>query len=52
MDHDFYVGRLRDRYALRVLLPGPVDRATVDRVIFEELVKGSSTTARERSTPG
>jgi aspartate racemase len=40
MDHDFYAGRLRDRYALRVLLPGPVDRATVDRVIFEELVKG------------
>lgn len=40
MDHDFYVGRLRDRCALRVLLPGPVDRATVNRVIFEELVKG------------
>ena len=40
MDQDFYVGRLRDRYALRVLLPDPVDRATVNRVIFDELVNG------------
>jgi aspartate racemase len=40
MDHDFYAGRLRDRYGLRVLLPGPADRTTVNRVIFEELVNG------------
>src|ERR1700733_5005384 len=40
MDHDFYVGRLRDRYSVRALLPDPPDRVTVNRVIFEELVQG------------
>lgn len=40
MDHDFYAGRLRHRYGLEVLLPGPQDRATVNRVIFDELVRG------------
>jgi aspartate racemase len=40
MDHDFYAKRLRDRYGLRVLLPSSPDRATVNRVIFEELVNG------------
>jgi aspartate racemase len=40
MDQDFYAARLRDRYALGVLMPGPPDRAIVNRVIFDELVNG------------
>jgi len=40
MEQDFYVKRLEDRFGLRVLVPGPQDRAEVNRVIFEELVLG------------
>jgi len=40
MEQDFYVKRLEDRFGLRVLVPGPEDRAEVNRVIFEELVLG------------
>lgn len=40
MEEEFYKGRLRDRYGLDVLIPGPEDRMTVHRVIYEELVKG------------
>ncbi len=40
MEEDFYKGRLRDRYGLDVLVPGPEDRTTVHRVIYEELVRG------------
>ena len=40
MEQDFYVRRLEDRHGLRVLVPGPEDRAEVHRVIFEELVLG------------
>jgi len=40
MDHDFYARRLRNRYGLQVLLPAAQDRVTVNRVIFDELVKG------------
>jgi aspartate racemase len=40
MEEDFYVRRLEQRHGLRVLLPGPSDRAEVHRVIFEELVLG------------
>ena len=37
---DYYVRRLTERFGLRVLVPGPEDRAEVNRVIFEELVLG------------
>jgi amino-acid racemase len=40
MEHDFYVGRLRDRHALEVLVPGREDRATVHQVIYDELCVG------------
>ncbi len=45
MEQDFYRDRLED-HELTVLVPGPDDRAIVDRVIFEELVRGE---VRERS---
>jgi len=40
MEEEFYKGRLRDRYGLDILVPGPDDRMLVHRVIYEELVKG------------
>jgi aspartate racemase len=40
MEQDFYVGRLRDLHGLDVLVPGDEDRATVHRVIYEELCVG------------
>ena len=39
MEEDFYLGRL-ERAGLETLVPGPEDRAEVDRVIFEELTLG------------
>ena len=40
MEQDFYVGRLRDRHRLDVLVPGAPDRALVHRVIYDELCVG------------
>jgi aspartate racemase len=40
MEQDFYVGRLRDRHGLEVLVPGDDQRAEVHRVIYEELCVG------------
>ncbi len=40
MEHDFYKGRLADRHGLSVIVPNDEDRATVHRVIYEELVAG------------
>jgi aspartate racemase len=40
MEQDFYVGRLRERHGLDVLVPGDEDRALVHRVIYEELCVG------------
>jgi aspartate racemase len=40
MEHDFYKGRLTDRHGLTVIVPDPEDRATVHRIIYEELVAG------------
>ena len=40
MEQDFYKGRLRDSFGLDVLTPDPADRATVHRIIYEELVQG------------
>jgi aspartate racemase len=40
MEQDFYVGRLRDKHGLDVIVPNDVDRATVHRVIYEELCLG------------
>lgn len=40
MEQDFYKGRLADRHGLEVLIPDDADRATVHRIIYEELVQG------------
>ena len=40
MEQDFYVGRLRDRHGLEVLVPDEADRQIVHRVIYEELCVG------------
>jgi aspartate racemase len=40
MEQDFYKGRLADRHGLDVLVPDADDRATVHRIIYEELVQG------------
>jgi aspartate racemase len=40
MEQGFYVGRLRDRHGLNVLVPGAPDRALVHRVIYDELCVG------------
>ncbi|USU05611.1 aspartate/glutamate racemase family protein [Sphingomonadaceae bacterium OTU29LAMAA1] len=40
MEQDFYKGRLRERYGLDVVIPNAEDRATVHRIIYEELVAG------------
>ena len=40
MEHDFYKGRLADDHGLDVIVPDDADRATVHRIIYEELVAG------------
>jgi aspartate racemase len=40
MEQDFYTGRLTDLHGLDVIVPDATDRATVHRVIYEELVQG------------
>jgi amino-acid racemase len=40
MEQDFYVGRLRDRHGLDVLVPGEEDRGIVHSVIYDELCVG------------
>ncbi len=40
MEQDFYSGRLRNQYGLRVMLPTETDRQLVNEVIFNELVLG------------
>jgi aspartate racemase len=40
MEQDFYVGHLRDRHGLDVLVPDDAQRAEVHRIIYEELCVG------------
>jgi aspartate racemase len=40
MEQDFYVGRLRERHGLEVLVPHEADRRTVHRIIYDELCVG------------
>jgi aspartate racemase len=40
MDHGFYRGRLEKVHGLSVLVPGDADRAVVNQVIYDELVRG------------
>ncbi|MEM8984842.1 MAG: aspartate/glutamate racemase family protein [Pseudomonadota bacterium] len=43
MEADFYVAHLRDRHHFEVLVPAIEERREVDRIIFEELCRGSVT---------
>ena len=40
MEQDFYKGRLADEHGLDVIVPDAADRATVHRIIYDELVRG------------
>ncbi len=40
MEQDFYVGRLTQRFGLRVLIPDAAEREMIHRVIYDELVLG------------
>ena len=40
MEEDFYKGRLQARHGLEVLIPPPLERDLVHRVIYDELVRG------------
>jgi len=40
MEQGFYKGRLTERYGLEVIVPVEEDRATVHRIIYDELVAG------------
>lgn len=42
MEEDFYRGRLERSHGLEVLVPGPEERETVHRVIYEELCRGQT----------
>jgi aspartate racemase len=48
MEQGFYRDRLRERHGLRVIVPGPDDRESIHRIIYEELCRGV-VTARSRS---
>lgn len=40
MEQDFYVARLRERYAIDPIVPGVDDRTAVHEIIFDELCRG------------
>lgn len=40
MEHDFYKGRLIEKYGLNVITPDNEDRETVHRIIYDELCLG------------
>ena len=40
MEQDFYLGRLRERHGLEVIVPNAEARTVIDRIIFEELCQG------------
>jgi aspartate racemase len=40
MEQDFYIGRLRDKFGLDVIVPDARERADVHRIIYDELCHG------------
>jgi aspartate racemase len=40
MEHDFYKGRLVEKYGLEVLVPNESDRHIINDIIYKELVQG------------
>jgi aspartate racemase len=49
MEQAFYKGRLTDQHGLDVVVPNDEDRATVHRIIYEELVAGKVSPASRES---
>jgi aspartate racemase len=49
MEQDFYKDRLSEIHGLTVIVPGEMDRATVHRVIYEELVAGKVRTESRKA---
>ena len=43
MEQDFYIGRLREKFALDALVPDEADRVLVHRIIYDELCIGRVT---------
>ncbi|WP_291425926.1 aspartate/glutamate racemase family protein [Deinococcus sp.] len=39
MEQEFYTGRLRDKFGIKVLVPGDEDRQEVHRIIYDELCR-------------
>ncbi len=40
MEHDFYIGRLRDKHRIKAIVPEADERAEIHRIIYHELVHG------------
>ena len=40
MEESFYRGRLEERHGLKVIVPAELDRASVHRIIYDELCRG------------
>ena len=40
MERDFYIGRLREKHGIEVLVPNAAVRTEVDRIIYQELCMG------------
>lgn len=49
LEQDFYIGRLRTRHRLRVLIPAADERAMLHRIIFEELCQGQLRASSRRT---
>lgn len=45
MEQDFYKGRLKDKYALEVIIPAKKDRDIVHQIIYDELCQGKAEAA-------
>ena len=48
MEQEFYVGRLRELHRLTVLIPDEPDRVVVHDVIYQELIRGITSTHSKR----
>ena len=47
MEQDFYKGRLRDRYNLKVIIPNEADRQEIHSIIYQELCAGEIKSSSE-----
>jgi aspartate racemase len=49
MEQDFYIGRLRERFGLDVIVPDQADRVLVHQIIYDELCLGRVTDASRQA---